>query len=155
MYDVRKGDAEVGASRSAAERRASRDCVIRLSITGGANGRNDRQRGCRALRRNDRQRLPAFRWPFNFSGVIACRRESTIFHMLLLLLLLAAAAASLSSPPLPSAPLALSDRAQHRGSVCTLVVIVAAVYFHAAGGLFARSLLRRINGQTVIKRSLS
>lgn len=47
--------------------RQTLDCVIRLSITGGANGVMTGSERCQALRRrSDRERPPAFRRPFNF-----------------------------------------------------------------------------------------
>lgn len=46
--------------------RRTLDCVIRLSITGGANGVMTGSERCQALHRSDRERLPAFRRPFNF-----------------------------------------------------------------------------------------
>jgi len=55
--------------------RQTLDCVIRLSITGGANGVMTGSERCQALRRSDCERPPAFRRPFNFFlRVIACRQ---------------------------------------------------------------------------------
>lgn len=69
--------------------RQALDCVIRLSITGGANGVMTGSERCQALRRRRDRSAPlsaiSERLCLHFGGrsilscVIACRRESTIF----------------------------------------------------------------------------
>lgn len=126
-------DRDVRCTKRLGARRGERqalDCVIRLSITGGANGVMTGSERCQALRAapivKDR---PAFRRPFN-SFVRNCvpPESETIFVR-----------------RRARFPYHVGAAAHHRN--CTHGVIVTAIYFATVGSLLAHYARIGRNGQ--------